>query len=298
MGQATLPVRDPKDAAALPSAAAAFLSHLDQDLRLGALELPSFPDVSLRIQGLLADDSVSTDRVVRLVGTEPVLAARVMQLANSAALNPTGAPILELRTAVTRLGFDSLRAAAVSFAMLQLKLAAAYRDIERPLTVLWHDSVLMASTACVVARKCRRISPDTALFAGLVSGVGKICLLARASRVPEVYGDPALYHAIVRDWHSEVARVLLTNWNVAEDIVAAVYGYERPGDAPRGNSTLSDVLSVAELLSFHQEMPEQINEALRSAKAVPRLGLDPESCVALITESQGELATLRNALGQ
>jgi HD-like signal output (HDOD) protein len=277
---------------------AAFLSDLQRELTLGTIELPSFPDVSLQIQRLLSDDNVATDKVVRLVGAEPVLAARIMQLANSAALNPSGTPILELRTAVARLGFDSLRAAAVSFAMTQLRLANAYKSIEVPLEMLWSDNVLMASTACVVARRCHRISPDTALFAGLVSGVGKICLLARASQVPALARNPSAYHEIVSEWHAEVARALLTSWNVAEDIVSAVHTYEKHSQVPRGLTPLTDVLSVAELLSFHHDMPEQIVEALRNAKSAMRLGLSADACVTLLTETQAEVTSLRNTLGQ
>lgn len=277
---------------------AAFLADLQRDLANETLELPSFPDVSLQIQRLLSDDNVSTDKVVRLVGAEPILATRIMQLANSAALNPSCAPILELRTAVTRLGFDSLRAAAVSFAMRQLRMASQYKSIETSLEMLWSDNVLMASTACVVARRSRRISPDTALFAGLVAGVGKICLLARASQVPALQANPTAYHEIVRDWHAEVARALLVSWNVAEDIVSAVHTYERQSQVPRGLTPLTDVLSVAELLSFHHEMPEQIVEALRNARAAARIGLSAEDCVTLLEESQDEVNSLRNALGQ
>lgn len=283
---------------AVAPATAEFLAALKRDLAAGCVELPSFPDVSLHVQQLLADDNVATDKVLRLVGAEPVLAARIMQLANSAALNPTGTPITELRTAVARMGFDSLRAAAVSFAMTQMRVSAAYKSIEKPLMLLWKDSVLMAATACVVARRCRRISSDTALFAGLVSGVGKICLLARASQVPTLSGDSASFRLIVRDWHADIARALLISWNVADDIVEAVHAYERHLDLARGQSTLTDVLTVAELLSMYQQMPEQMIDALRRAKAPPRIGLDATQCVALLEESQAEVNTLQQALYQ
>ncbi len=277
---------------------AQFLAALKRDLTAGCVELPGFPDISLHVQQLLADDNVATDKVLRLVGAEPVLAARIMQLANSAALNPTGTPITELRTAVARMGFDSLRAAAVSFAMAQLRVSAAYKSIEKPLLVLWQDSVLMAATACAVARRCRRISSDTALFAGLVSGVGKICLLARASRVPALAGDSVAFRVIVRDWHAEIAKALLSSWNVADDIIEAVHAYEQHLDLARGQSPLTDVLTVAELLSLYPQMPEQMGEALRRARAPARIGLGADQCVALLAESQAEVSALQQALYQ
>lgn len=266
------------------------------ELDAGRVDLPSFPDVSLQIQRLLMDDNVSTDKVVRVVGIEPILAGRVMQLASSAALNPRGMPILELRTAVARLGFDALRAAAVSFAITQLRMAALYRPIVQSLAGLWKDSVAMAASACVVARRSRRVTPDTALFAGLIAGVGKICLLARASRHPQLVANPAAYHELVRDWHADVASGVLQGWCVAEEIITAIHEYQLPtADAP-ARDPLSDVLQIAELMTLQPALPELLEEQLDKTGAAHRLGLSAAGCIELFRESESELAVLRGAL--
>jgi len=215
------------DANSASPAARDFLVQLQRELVADQIQLPAFPDISLQVQRLLMDDNVGNDKVVRLVSLEPVLAGRIMQLANSVALNPRGTPIVELRSAIARLGFNALRAAAVSFAVTQLRLAPAYQNIQKSLALLWHDSVTMAATACVVARRSRRISPDTALFAGLVSGVGKICLLARTHDNPGLASDVASYHEIVRDWHADVTRALLRHWHIADEVVASVHDFQR-----------------------------------------------------------------------
>ena len=128
-------------------AGVAFVRELAEAVTKGPVELPGFPEVALRLQELLADDSVNSDAVVRLVGAEPMLAARVVSLANSAAMNPSSNPVNDLRTAVARLGFDSLRAAAVSFAVAQLRRRDEYRSIEPQLSQLWVESVCMAATS-------------------------------------------------------------------------------------------------------------------------------------------------------
>ena len=90
-----------------------------------------------------------------------------LSMANSAALNPGGKPVTELRAAVTRLGFDALRAAAVGFAMAQLRRAKAYAGIARHLNVLWQHSVLVASLCC---------RPGSKLWKYLASGAMLIAL--------------------------------------------------------------------------------------------------------------------------
>ncbi len=72
------PVSDPE--------AFAFVQALAAELSTGKVELPSFPDIAMRVRQVLADETVTPEKVVRVVGSEPALAARLLQLANSAAL--------------------------------------------------------------------------------------------------------------------------------------------------------------------------------------------------------------------
>src|ERR1700755_2500630 len=115
----------------------AFVQSLAAELSRGKVELPSFPDIALRVRKVLSDDDVSQDMVVRVVGSEPALAARVMQIANSAALNFSGKPITELRSAIARMGFNMVRSAAIAFAMSQLKKQETRRGLWEPLVDMW-----------------------------------------------------------------------------------------------------------------------------------------------------------------
>ncbi len=115
----------------------AFVQQLAAELSKGKVELPSFPDIALRVRKVLSDENVTQDMVVRVVGSEPALAARLMQIGNSAALNFSGRPITELRTAISRMGFNMVRSAAIAFAMSQLKRQDSLKGLEKPLEDLW-----------------------------------------------------------------------------------------------------------------------------------------------------------------
>ena len=276
----------------------AFVRELAASLSAGPIELPSFPDVALRVQDVLADETASTEMVVRIVGAEPMLAARIVSLANSAAMNPSSNVVADLRTAVARLGFDSLRAAAVSFAMAQLRLRHEYASIEPQLTQLWLDSVTFAATACVVARRSGRMGADTALFAGLVAGVGRIYILTRASNHPRLFDDPGTYQGIVNEWHTNIAKALLESWQVADEVIEAVQVYGNRNQETRPGPPLPDVLACAALLNQYFGAPEMLNELLPQAHAAHRLGLSHSACIAVLSESAAELSALRAALGR
>ena len=87
-------VNDPTPASPLMREASTdafeFVRELATELSRGNIELPSFPEVAMRVQRVLAEDNVNMERVVRVLGAEALLATRVLTVANSAALNPTG----------------------------------------------------------------------------------------------------------------------------------------------------------------------------------------------------------------
>jgi len=275
-----------------------FVRDLAAELSEGNIELPSFPEIAVRVQRVLSEDDADSARVVRVLGAEPVLASRVLAMANAAALNPGGKAVSDLRTAVTRLGFDSLRSAAIGFAMAQIRRAKQFKGIERHLSALWQQSVLVAALAFVVARRTDKVGADTAMLTGLVHGVGKLYILTHSMRHPALFGEQETYQRIVRDWHGNVAKALLESWSMAEEVVAAVHCFEDPARELRGDAAiLADVLEVADMLSACNEAPDSIAPLLVGRKAAARLGLDTELCQAMLIESGEELAALRDALG-
>jgi HD-like signal output (HDOD) protein len=284
-------------ASAIDAEAFAFVQALASELSRGKVDLPSFPDIALRVRKVLADDEVSQEQVVRVVGSEPALAARLMQIANSAAINFTGKPITELRTAINRMGHNMVRSAAIAFAMSQLKKVDSLKGLEEPLDSLWKASAAVAAMSHAVAKRYSKVNPDTAMLAGLLHGIGKLYILTRSSKHPALFADQVTYNQIVRDWHSAVAKALLENWDMAEEIVNAVSEYEDMERSHSGPVDLTDVLTVGNLLAAFKEHPETIEINMHDVAACKRMNIDRATYEKLIDESESEIDALRQALG-
>jgi HD-like signal output (HDOD) protein len=224
-----------------------------------------------------------------------VLAARVTTLAGAAALNPSGRKITDLRTAVVLLGFDSLRTTVAAFAMVQIRQAGEFRNIEKPMAALWRESVSRAAMSYVVARANGKFRPDTAMLAGILSGVGKLYLLTQAGKHPQIFSDEASFQALVRDWHSSIAQALLESWKMAPEIVAAVRDWPAVDDDQRDSPNLADVLAAADLLQSHKDEPELVQGLIAESRPMLRLGLKA-GCASLLADSATELESLRRAL--
>lgn len=275
----------------------AFVQALALEMSSGKIEIPSFPDVAVRIRKVLADENCDTNQLARVVGAEPAMAAKMLQMANSAALNPNGTKITELKSAIARIGFSNVRTASLAYAMDQLRNAPQLAPIRKPLNELWERSVKVAAMSYVVARSWTKVNADQALLAGLMHGMGRVYILTRAVKHPALFSDAAGYQQIVRDWNTAIAKAVLDSWEIAPDIVEAVEQYDNLDRAGSGAPDLTDVLTIANLLvSFHQE-PEAMELHLGQTTASQRLGLTRQSCQQVLQQTADELASLRKALG-
>jgi HD-like signal output (HDOD) protein len=274
-----------------------FVQALAAELSGGKVELPGFPHIVMQVQRVLADENVDAARIVRVIGGEPVLAAQLVRMANSAALNPNRAPVTDLKTAVARVGLDTVRTATIAFAVQQLREAPALRGLEKQLGVLWRRSVQVAALSFAVARRLTTVNGDTAMLAGLLQGIGRLYILTRAGRHRSLFADPVTYQAIEHDWNLSIAAALLENWGIADEIVQAVHESENLEREMRGQVNLADVLVVATLLSDLQGEPAVLQAQTQCAKPLQRLRLDYAACEAFLKQSAQEIAALRDALG-
>src|SRR6186997_358645 len=177
------------------------------------LTLPGVPQIVSRVQQMLSDPDVGIPQLV------PVLVGRILQMANSAALNPTRRQITDLKTGVTRVGFDLLRSAALAYALRQVSQAHSVKDIRPHLEALWERSAWTAAVAFVIARKFTKVNRDIAFLGGLMHGVGKLFILTRAAHYPFVLRDRTKYGAILRKSHAQFARGILSGWRINEDVI-------------------------------------------------------------------------------
>jgi putative nucleotidyltransferase with HDIG domain len=283
----------------VPTASAgafAFVAELAQEVSKGRVELPSFPDVAVRVRKALTDEGVSNEQIARVVGSEAGLAARVFTLANSVALNRSGKSVMELKTAINRIGHNNVRTAAVSFAIAQLRRAGELRHISAELEQLWTEATLVAALSYAVASRVRDVNADEAMLAGLLHNVGKIYILARANRHEELFKDTAALAQVLRDWHANIGKAIVDNWGFPQHISDAVGEHENI-DRLADHSDVTDVLTVAVMMSGFMGHETDLELNMQGVKAFWRLGLDNAKCVHVIRDCSEEIAALRSALG-
>jgi HD-like signal output (HDOD) protein len=274
-----------------------FVRTLAAELSKGNVDLPSFPEIAVRVRRVLSDPKSSVDQVVRVVGSEPALAARLLRISNSASLNRSGRAVTDLRTAINRIGYNMVRSASISFSMAQIRKSNKLAGLEHHLNDLWNSSTLVAAFAYVLARNCTKVNPDEAMLTGMMHGIGKLYVLTRAIDHPELFASDATLNEIIGDWHASIGKAILENWNFSESMAQAVgeqTDFTRTEDGP---PDLSDVIAVSILMASHVADVPGLEAALHDLGAARRLGLDEAKTSAVMRESAAEVTALSQALG-
>jgi HD-like signal output (HDOD) protein len=274
-----------------------FVRSLASELSAGRLDLPSFPEIAVRIRKVLGDSKSSIEQVVRIVGSEPALAARLLRIANSASLNRSGRQVTELRTAISRIGYNMVRSASLSFSMNQMRHDKKLATFRHYLNDLWERSTSVAAYAYVLARNYSRVNPDEALLTGMMHGIGKLYILTRAIDHPGLFGGDAELNQIIDDWHAAIGKAILENWEFPEAMAQAVGDQaESAADGDRA-ADLADVVAVSILIASHGMNVGGLEIALQGHPGAKRLGLDEAKTLSVMQDSAAEVTALSQALG-
>ena len=274
-----------------------FVRTLATELSGGNVDLPSFPEIAIRVRRILSDPTSSVEQVVRVVGSEPALAARLLRIANSASLNRSGRQVSDLRTAINRIGYNMVRSASISFSMAQIRNSNKLAGLEHHLADLWQRSSMVAAFAYVLARNCTKVNPDEAMLTGMMHGIGKLYVLTRAIDHPELFASTETLNQIIDEWHASIGKAILENWDFSESMAQAVGEQADFSRVHEGAPDLTDVVSVAILMAPHAADIPALAASLSDLGAAKRLGLDEAKTLDVMRESAAEVTALSQALG-
>ena len=281
---------------AIGPALAEFTRRIAIELAAELPELPSFPAVVLRVRKALSQADVTVDHVVRIVGAEPSLSVRLLQIANSAALNPAGQRVSTLRTAVARIGFNMACSATVVFSMSQMRRSENWRGLQQQFGEIWEASARLAATGFALARYLKRTDADEALLAGMLNAVGRLFVLTRVSVFPSLLGDAAMCAEIQHVWHARAGRALLARWELGNEVLDAACDFDEAHAPDDRRASLSDVLLAARYLAGVSDPAELPGATFLGAPPFLRLRLDAAAAAEVLLASAAEIASLRAAL--
>jgi putative nucleotidyltransferase with HDIG domain len=250
--------------------------------------LPSMPASVVKLTRLINEPEVKIEEVIQILQLDTGLTARVLKLANSAALG-LSRRVDSAQEAVVRIGMRQLYQIVVSASLKPIvdKELQGY-DLDDGL--FWRHSIAVAIAAEALAAKCRKEARN-AFTAGIMHDVGKQIISDFIMRTGEQFdaadGSPVAFDITEREIlgidHAELAGAVLEMWQFPTALVNAARYHHTPDDTP-DDQLLVDIVHVADALCVSAGLGigrDSLRYAL-SSNAVARLGLVDETMDAVL----------------
>jgi len=199
--------------------------------------LPSLPSTYFNLLKEVESAGATTQNIAAVIARDPVVTARLLQMANSAAFS-LAQKVTDPVDAVAVLGIETIKSLVLCLQVFSQSDVA--REAGLSLEVLWEHSLLVAKFARHITLRQTgdaRLAGD-AFTAGLLHDVGRIVL---ASNLPQEYAaiiasareNARPLHeeetAKLRVNHAQIGAYLLGLWGLPAEFVEATAGHHAPG---------------------------------------------------------------------
>ncbi|MDP6417237.1 MAG: HDOD domain-containing protein [Gammaproteobacteria bacterium] len=238
-----------------------------------AEDLPTLPEVAVRLQEMVNDADSSAKDVARLIEEDPAITTKVLKMVNSVFYAPArGEEITRLTPAIARLGFITVTNIALSTSVFQ-----AFSRAQKPIfdrREFWRHSVCVGVVTSVlydysVNRIDQRITRDVAHLSGIVHDMGKILF--------ERYANPEYHQAIksaetedipsikeearfIGMGHDQAGAWLGGRWKLGLDLLSVIRWHHDPLSCPEEEfQPLVKLVHMADYICHNQGMGDSGN---------------------------------------
>jgi HD-like signal output (HDOD) protein len=279
------------------------MSTIEQILANSA-QLVSLPAVYLEVKRVVDDPRSTPIDLANALSADPVMAARVLRLVNSAFWGLRGG-IDSLSRAVSLLGMIHIHDLVLASSVVQTFERVPPRLMD--MAQFWHASVYRSLAATGLARKSAVVDLGRVFVQALLSDLGHMVLYLK---VPELAAQ-ALERTRAQPWEraalereligcdfAQVGGALTDAWRLPEGFGAAIRHQNQPQHA--GTHTLeASLLHIAALLAEGAALAPHGNDLLAhtSPFAWQTLGLDAGCLAEILPEVEASLSATAQLFG-
>lgn len=266
------------------------------------IELPTMPEVLLRLNEVMANPDASAEDVAKVVTRDPAVATNLLRIVNSAYYG-LQVRVSSVSLAVSVMGFSMTKKVALKAAVFSVFGRKRDKLSHFDPLVFWRHSILTGTAA----RTLGSISPvfadshaEDLYICGLLHDIGKIIMLEKASaKYLPMLAKSAQLHRAELDveqeefgfTHADVGSVLAIKWFLPEDLTIAIRYHHSPSRDPFHRS-LSSLIHLADHLAWSAGNPSTVGTPKPPIEheVYDQVGLDPRRVEDLLPQIQDDFA--------
>jgi len=272
------------------------------------LQVPTMPLVALKALDVLRDPSATFATIARVIEQDPVIAARILRVVNSAAYSRRQT-VTTIEQAVSQIGVKPLRILLVELAACQI-FTSRSAGIRQKFKLIWEHCLAVGMLARDLAELVSsRVEPDVAYLGGLLHDLGKpivagLLLEAERKLVEELdvpWMTETLWQKTVAEAHRGVGAALASGWRLPSAVVEAIEhcdSYDRAaGPHACGNLVrFANVLAKREGIYVGDVSGEEIVANVLQGRQVLRIDENAEArLVATLRDRTSQVVGERGA---
>ena len=267
------------------------VNHLYRNLMDNSIALPSLPSVAERIQRIYRGDSTDVDAMVDILISYPDISRKIKNIARCATNNDMSATE-KIRYSIERLGMLAVYCLVMTYAVGKLVRRLPESHMRR-VKSFWDHSLNVAALSRILAKKSRSISPDLAMLAGLVHGIGVLVIDDSLLEHHQLMLDRLEIDHAIQVMRPEISSLLLRKWNFADDLIGVA---EECGDWSRDNDGPADLCDLVLVANYYGMMHDDSNHILPKLSAIPainRLGITPEESITALKKAPNVVRNIK-----
>ena len=272
-----------------------FWQDLVSDIQRNRITLPALPEIALKARRLVNQPDTTATELSKLVQTDVILSTRLIRVANSP-MYRTAKMVDTVKLAITRLGLKNVSNIITSLTMEQLYQTKLPKDIRKLVRENWLHGVHVAAISQVIAARHRNLNNDEALLGGLIHDIGVLPIFEYSQLMPEFSNNPQALEKLVKVLHARLGGMILKSWKFSPDLISVAANHETFDHEHSGLPDLTDVVTVANLLSYVGTDHPHTQLNWGDIPAFQHLGMLPEESIQVIHEARDEIAEIRAML--
>jgi len=271
--------------------------------------MPAIPEILLKILNICDNPATSLEELAVLVGYDPALSFKVMQLANSSYFGGLN-KFTGVNQAIDYLGIESVKNIGLTTSIHQVFERKRLKKVSQfSLCNYWYHSLLCAIIAKRIAKKTGYQNFEEAYLAGLIHDIGRLVLVSAFPREHEaILLETENNHNVL--WaeeqllgitHSQAGAWLVQKWKIDSLLVDAVRYHHESVTQISEAFPLVKIVYLSNMLSNAMQNNELIVEAGKHLFRMNPVDLDLllEGAIAdanIIAESLGVKVEISESL--
>lgn len=274
------------------------LDLINTQIAANKVILPSPPDILIKIKQAINTPDSDINNIAKIISYDPALSARLIKVSN-AALYRGNQEISAVNNAIMRLGIKLTHTLVTSHAITQMFIQPD-KQLQQFYQHLQQQSIDISAHAYAIAKNYSRISPDSALLAGLIHNIGYLPLAGVINQLIPEQEDLNIDYIIDKlgDSHINVGKSVLKSWAFPQEIIDAYCNYTNHNRTGSDDIDLTDILLVASLnIHRNTEHPCTLSD-WSDYPALKKMGIDSNDKLEKLDELESDIEKVKEILHQ